>query len=68
MHSDEKKIINAIHRRVGSTWGEIFLHGHAELVESRNLMAGNFDSHLGIKKIWLFEASPYVSMYMSICW
>ena len=47
---------------LGEHLGRNFLHGHAELVESRNLMAGNFDSHLGIKKIWLFEASPYVSI------
>ena len=37
-----------IHRGFGSIWGNI-LHGHTEWVETRNLMAGNFDSHLRIK-------------------
>ena len=54
--SRKKEIIR---RGIGSTWGcnfytgthlgRYFLHGHAEWVKTRNLMAGNFDSHLRIK-------------------
>ena len=29
--------------------GDIILHGHAEWVETRDLIKGNFDSHLRIK-------------------
>ena len=32
---------------VGSTWGDnLFLHGHAEWVETRDLTGQIFDSHL----------------------
>ena len=31
--------------------GEMILHGHAELVETRDLTLGNFDSYFIIKKV-----------------
>jgi hypothetical protein len=54
----EKKINNL----VSGGWehlGTKFLRGHAEWVETRDLMVGNFDSHLRIK-VMALKVFPYV--------
>ena len=47
---EKKNLNNVIHRGFGSIWGDIFYIGTQNgYVEIRDLMAGNFDSHLKIK-------------------
>ena len=38
--------------------GEMILHGHAELVETRDLTLGNFDSYFIIKKVTALRSFP----------
>ena len=46
---------------VGSTWGDnLFLHGYAEWVETRDLTLGNFDSRTLELKLRPFAVLPYV--------
>ena len=52
---------NLIHRDFGSTGGgAVFLHGHAEWVDIRDLTRKNFDSHLRIKVMALWSFPMFV--------
>ena len=48
---------------VSASWKKTKLYGHTEWVETKNLMAGNFDSHLRIKDM----ASPCLYRKPCIC-